>query len=52
MKLSEFDLLDTSCNVYLDTFLISVYIYCMWQDYVVNERKLYLRHECQEICVI
>ena len=52
MKSSEFDLLDTSCNENLDTFVISMYIYCMWLDYVVNERKSYLRHECQEICVL
>ena len=28
-----------------------MYINCIWLDHVVNKRKLYLRHECQEICV-
>ena len=52
MMLSKFDLLDTSFNENLDTFVISMYIYWLWLVYVVNETKLYLRHECQEICVL
>ena len=30
MKLSKFDFPDTICNVYLDKFVLSMYINCMW----------------------